>query len=267
MILIVQLCNYADAHLGENKMAKKTSKKVAKTTAKKTTAKKATAKKTTAKKTTAKKTTDEKNIATATLEKINSKLTSTKKDLENQVEDLSAQVKKLGKKSGKKALKMLKELDESYQRRLLSLQAEFEEGMATLSTVQDKVLERLPNVLAEKITSIEAGIAKSVKSVTGTNKKPVAKPVVKPVVKPRAKPASKISKPRPKAAIKQPTIASIKGIGPVMQKKLAEKGITTLEDIANTPKSKIQTLKQFEKERGFNTWKAQAKVLLAAKTP
>ena len=234
----MQFCNNADAHLGENKMAKKTSKKVAKTTAKKTTAKK----------TTAKKTTDEKNIATATLEKINSKLTSTKKDLENQVEDLSAQVKKLGKKSGKKALKMLKELDESYQRRLLSLQAEFEEGMATLSTVQDKVLERLPNVLAEKITSIENDIAKSVKSVTGTNKKPVAKP--------RAKPA-----------LKKPTIASIKSIGPVMQKKLAEKGITTLEDIANTPKSKIQTLKQFEKERGFNTWKAQAKALLAAKTP
>jgi predicted flap endonuclease-1-like 5' DNA nuclease len=239
-------------------MTKKTSKKESKKTAKKVSAKK----------TTAKKTTDDKSIGAATLEKINSKLTSTKKDLENQVEDLSAQVKKLGKKSGKKALKMLQELDGSYQRRLLNLQAEFEEGMATMSTVQDKVLERLPNSLAEKITSIESGIAKSVKSVTGTNKKPVAKPVAKPVVKPiakpAAKPASKISKPRPKAAPKKPTIASIKGIGPVMQKKLAEKGITTLDDIANTPKSKIQTLKQFEKERGFNTWKEQAKALLAA---
>jgi predicted flap endonuclease-1-like 5' DNA nuclease len=187
-----------------------------------------------------------KTLSASALEAINSKLTSTKKDLENQVEDLSAQVKKLGKKSGKKALKRLKELDESYQRRLLNLQAEFEEGMVTLSTVQDKLLERLPNVLAEKITSIESGIAKSVKSVTGTNKKPVAKP-------------------RAKAAIKTATIASINSIGPVMQKKLAEKGITTLADIANTPKSKIQTLKQFEKERGFNTWKEQAKALLAAK--
>jgi predicted flap endonuclease-1-like 5' DNA nuclease len=186
-----------------------------------------------------------KTLSASALEAINSKLTSTKKDLENQVEDLSAQVKKLGKKSGKKALKRLKELDESYQRRLLNLQAEFEEGMVTLSTVQDKLLERLPNVLAEKITSIESGIAKSVKSVTGTNKKPVAKP-------------------RAKAAIKTATIASINSIGPVMQKKLAEKGITTLADIANTPKSKIQTLKQFEKERGFNTWKEQAKALLAA---
>jgi predicted flap endonuclease-1-like 5' DNA nuclease len=187
-----------------------------------------------------------KTLSASALEAINSKLTSTKKDLENQVEDLSAQVKKLGKKSGKKALKRLKELDESYQRRLLNLQAEFEEGMVTLSTVQDKLLERLPNVLAEKITSIESGIAKSVKSVTGTNKKPVAKP-------------------RTKAAIKTATIASVNSIGPVMQKKLAEKGITTLADIANTPKSKIQTLKQFEKERGFNTWKEQAKALLAAK--
>jgi predicted flap endonuclease-1-like 5' DNA nuclease len=48
-----------------------------------------------------------------------------------------------------------------------------------------------------------------------------------------------------------------------MQKKLAEQGITTLADIGNTPKSKIEALKQFEKERGFNTWKEQANTLLA----
>ena len=65
-------------------------------------------------------------------------------------------------------------------------------------------------------------------------------------------------------AIKTATIASVKSIGPVMQKKLAEKGITTLDDIANTPKSKVAALKQFEKERGFNTWEEQAKALLAA---
>ena len=47
-----------------------------------------------------------------------------------------------------------------------------------------------------------------------------------------------------------------------MQKKLAEAGIMTLENIANTPKSKMEILKQFEKQRGFNTWKEQAKTLL-----
>ena len=35
------------------------------------------------------------------------------------------------------------------------------------------------------------------------------------------------------------------------------------EDIASTPSHKIEILKGFEKERGFNTWKEQAVTLLA----
>jgi predicted flap endonuclease-1-like 5' DNA nuclease len=231
-------------------MTKKTEKKVEKKTekkpAKKVTLKKTTAKKATADKKTEKKGTVDKTISVTTLKKIDSKLTSTKEELESQVEGLSAKVKKMGKKSGKKAFKLLKELDENYQKRLANLQTEFEERLASLSTVKNKVLELLPNVLAEKISSNESG--------TGTVKS--AKPV-KVIDK------TPVSKPQPKATIKTPTIASIKGIGPVMQKKLAEQGITILEDIADTPESKIETLKQFEKERGFDTWEAQAKLLLA----
>jgi predicted flap endonuclease-1-like 5' DNA nuclease len=204
---------------------------------------KKTVKKASAKKKKSKKVTEDKNVSASTLKKIDSKRMSTKEELESQVEDLSLQVKKMGKKSGKKALKLLKELDDSYHRRLANLQTEFEERLASLSTVKDKVLELLPNILAEKISSTESGTSKSVKSVKVINKIPVSKPL-------------------PKAAIKKPTVASIKGIGPVMQKKLAEAGITTLDDIANTPKVKIETLKQFETQRGFNTWKVQAKALL-----
>lgn len=209
-------------HLGENEMTKKTTKK------------------------TEKKATEDKIISAATLKKINSKLMSTKKDLEDQVEDLSAQVKKLSKKPEKKALKLLKKLEQGYQKKLVDLQTEFEERLASVSKVQDKVLERLPKVVAEKIISTENEIAKSIKSVKFLNTKPV-------------------SKSEPKAVTKTSTIASIKGIGPVMQKKLAEKGISTLEDLANTPSNKIDTLKEFEKERGFNTWKEQAVILLADK--
>lgn len=218
-------------------MTKKTENKTENKTEKKT------AKKVTAKKKTAKKLTEDKTVSATTLKKIDNKIMSTKEDLESQVEDLSAQVKKLSKKSGKKALKLLKELDDSYHRRLVNLQTEFEERLASLSTMKGKVLELLPNVLAEKISSTESGISRSDKSVKVINKTPV-------------------SKPRPKAAIKKLTVASIKGIGPVMQIKLAEAGIMTLEDIANTPKSKIGILEQFEKQRGFNTWKEQAKALL-----
>ncbi|MFT6991319.1 MAG: putative flap endonuclease-1-like 5' DNA nuclease [Paraglaciecola sp.] len=198
-----------------------------------------------------KKATEDKTLSAATLKKINSKLASTKKDLENQVDDLSAQVKKLSKKPGKQALKLLKKVEDGYHKKLVDLQTEFEERLASLSKVQDKVLERLPKVVADKIISTESGIAKTLKAVTLNVKKPIVK---KPAAKPRAK-----------VAIKASTIASIKGIGPVMQKKLAEKGISTLADIANTPKSKVETLKQFEKERGFGTWKDQAKALLADK--
>lgn len=214
-------------------MTKKIDKKIEKKTVKKASAKKKTSK----------KVTEDKNVSASTLKKIDSKRMSTKEELESQVEDLSLQVKKMGKKSGKKALKLLKELDDSYHRRLANLQTEFEERLASLSTMKDKVLELLPNILAEKISSTESGTSKSVKSEKFINKTPA-------------------SKPRPKAAIKTPSVASIKGIGPVMQKKLAEAGITTLDDIANTPKVKIETLKQFETQRGFNTWKVQAKALL-----
>jgi predicted flap endonuclease-1-like 5' DNA nuclease len=200
----------------------------------------------TAKKT-EKKTTEDKFISAATLNIINSKLMSTKKDLENQVEDLSAQVKKLSKKPKKQALKLLKKLDEGYQKKLVDLQTEFEERLALLSKVQDKVLERLPKVVAEKIMSTENDIAESIKTVKFLHKKPASEPL------------PKISA---KVSAKAPTIASIKGIGPVMQKKLAEKGIITLDDIAHTPSNKIETLKEFEKQRGFNTWKEQAMALL-----
>tara|TARA_R110002167_G_scaffold298655_1_gene502992 strand:+ start:2108 stop:2725 length:618 start_codon:yes stop_codon:yes gene_type:complete len=187
----------------------------------------------------AKKTT-KKSISDAALKKINRKLISTKNALENQVEDLSLQVKKLGKKSGKKALKLFNELDANYHRKLVDLQDEFEERLASLSSMQDKVVE----LMTEKVTTTKSATAKLSKPVKPTKTKPK-------------------STPQPKAAIKTATIASINSIGPVMQKKLAEKGITTLDDIANTPKDKIQILKQFENERGFSTWEGQAKTLLA----
>jgi predicted flap endonuclease-1-like 5' DNA nuclease len=206
---------------------------------------KKTAKKVSVKKKAGKKLAKDRIISVATLKKIDSKLTSTKESLENQVEDLNAQVKKVSKKSSKKASKLLKELDESYHRRLVNLQTEFEEQLASLSTVKDKVLELIPNVLTGKINSNESETAKSAQSEKVIHKTPTTKP-------------------QPRSANKTSTISSIKSIGPVMQKKLAAKGFTTLDDIANTPKSKIESLKKFQKERGFDTWEKQAKVLLAS---
>jgi predicted flap endonuclease-1-like 5' DNA nuclease len=216
-------------------MTKKTEKKTEKKTAKKVSVNKKTGK----------KLAKDRIISVATLKKIDSKLTSTKESLENQVEDLSAQVKKVSKKSSKKALKLLKELDESYHRKFVNLQTEFEEQLTSLSAMKGKVLRLMPNVLTGKINSNESETAELVQSEKVIHK-------------------SSATKPRPRTAAKISTIALIKSIGPVMQKKLAAAGIATLDDIANTPESKIESLKQFEKERGFDTWEKQAKALLAS---
>jgi predicted flap endonuclease-1-like 5' DNA nuclease len=142
-------------------------------------------------------------------------------------------------------LKLLKELDESYHRKFVNLQTEFEEQLTSLSAMKGKVLRLMPNVLTGKINSNESETAELVQSEKVIHK-------------------SSATKPRPRTAAKISTIALIKSIGPVMQKKLAAAGIATLDDIANTPESKIESLKQFEKERGFDTWKKQAKALLAS---
>jgi predicted flap endonuclease-1-like 5' DNA nuclease len=219
----------------------------------------------TLKKKTAKKVSEGKTLSASTLKKIENKLTNTKEDLESQVEDLSAQVEKVSKKSAKKASKLFKKLDESYRQRLVKLQAEFEARLGSLLAVKNKVLNQLPNILSEKNSKAEITTQSKTEGSIIKSAKPALQKDKKPVSKPQPKVANNTSTPRPKTVTKPLSIASINSIGPVMQKKLAAKDITTLDDIANTPKSKAAVLKQFEKERGFNTWKEQAKALLAAK--
>lgn len=189
------------------------------------------------------------------LKDINAKLKSTQKDLQKQVDDLTSQVKTLSKDPGKPARKLIKKIEKSYHKKVAKLQDEFDERMESVLKLQDKVIAQLPKELVEKLNLKESGSAKGAKKATKTTKAPAAKAKTKKAApaKPRA------AKPR---SAKAPTIASINGIGPVVQKKLAEAGFTTLEDLANTPASKAEALKQFEKTRGFSTWKEKAQALL-----
>ena len=188
------------------------------------------------------------------LKEINAKLKATQKDLQKQVDDLTSQVKTLSKDPGKPARKLIKKIEKSYHKKVAKLQDEFDERMESVLKLQDKVIAQLPKELAEKLNLKESSKAKPAKKASKSTKAPAAK-------------AKKTTTAKPKAAkaTKAPTIASINGIGPVVQKKLAEAGFTTLEDLANTPASKAEALKQFEKTRGFNTWKEKAQALLNSK--
>jgi predicted flap endonuclease-1-like 5' DNA nuclease len=200
----------------------------------------------TAKKTTSKSKKEDKSKSATTIKKMNSKLKSTKKDLKNQVKALTTQVKKLSKKSVKKTSKLLKKLDKAYHEKLASLQTETEVRFASIPPVHSDEFGTLSPALPNQTDATDSETAVPANRATLTNKSPA-------------------SKARPKVTSKAVTISSIQGIGPIIQKKLALEGITSLEDIANTPQGKIETLKKFAKQKGFITWKEQAKTLLAGK--
>ena len=191
------------------------------------------------------------------LKEINAKLKSTQKDLQKQVDDLTSQVKTLSKDPSKPARKLIKKIEKGYHKKVAQLQDEFDERMESVLKMQDKVIEQLPKELADKLNLKTSSPAK--KAPKSSPKAPASKAKKATAAKP------KTAKPRAARAPKAPTIASINGIGPVVQKKLAEAGFTTLEDLANTPASKVEALKQFEKTRGFNTWKEKAQALLNSK--
>jgi predicted flap endonuclease-1-like 5' DNA nuclease len=186
------------------------------------------------------------------LAEINAKLNLSQKDLQKQVDELTSQVKSLSKDPGKTARKLLKTIDKSYHKKLAQLQNDFDRRMESVHKIQDKVIAQLPVELAERLNLKASSPVKSAKESSKTAKITSAKVNQHKAAKPIRKP-------------KTPSIASISGIGPVIQKKLAAAGFVSLEDLANTPKSKIEALKQFEKTRGFSTWKDDAQALIDKK--
>ena len=207
------------------------------------------------------------------LDEINAKRKSAQKDLQKQVDELTSQVKILSKDPAKTARKFLKAMEKSYHEKVAQLQKDFDKRMVAVHKLQDRVIAQLPTELAEKLHLKASSETEPAKPKTAT-KKAKPKTVTKAAPKAAPKTATKTAKPKtvtkaaPKAAtkaVKTPTIASIVGIGPVTHKKLIDAGFTSLEDLANTPVSKIEALKQFEKTKGFTTWKKEAQALLNKK--
>ncbi|MFT4994794.1 MAG: putative flap endonuclease-1-like 5' DNA nuclease [Paraglaciecola sp.] len=181
------------------------------------------------------------------IEDINAKLKSGPKDLQQQVDELTTQVKALSKDPGKTARKLLKAIEKSYHKKAAQLHKDFDKRMLAVHKIQDKIIAHLPTELAKTL------------NLTGSGATQASKKLITPAVNVNQRPAVK-----PKSA-KTPGIASINGIGPVTQTKLAVAGFTRLEDLAKTPASKTEALKQFATTKGFKTWKEDAQALLDKK--
>ena len=174
------------------------------------------------------------------LKNIEGQLKTSKKDLIEQVKTLSKDLAKFKEKNSSK--KIIKKIEKKYKQESEVLKREFNETLSKLHELQEKMMDSLPS--ASELTQ-KLKINQASKETTA---------------EPKAPPAKKASTPKAKSEL-----AAIKGIGPVTQKKLEQAGITSLEDLANTPSNKQEALKSFEKVKGFETWAQQAKELLAGK--
>ena len=199
-------------------------------------------------KTSKKKVKSDKSKGNSILEEINAKLKSSQKDLQKQVDQLTSQVKTLSKEPGKTARKLLNTIEKEYHKKVAQLQNDLDKRMVSVMKIQDRAIAQLPTELAEKLHLKASSAAKT--ATVKVKKQTAAKSKTVPTV--------------PKVP-KKPTMVSITGIGPVTHKKLTEAGITSLEDLANTPKSKVETLQKFERTKGFNNWKKEAQALLNKK--
>jgi predicted flap endonuclease-1-like 5' DNA nuclease len=173
------------------------------------------------------------------LKNLKGKYKTSKKELLAQVEELSNEISSFKKNNSTK--KIFNKLEKKYQKKISDIQQELNNQIESHQTLKSKLIEHLPQNILEKLNlNNTANTTKAVKAI-------------------KKKPAIKSSAPAKKP------LASIKGIGPVTLKKLEDAGFNSLEDLANTPKSKIEALKAFEKTNGFETWSKQAQDILSTK--
>ena len=170
----------------------------------------------------------------AVSDKLSGHLHDVQQDVQNQLGELDGQIKKLKKELKKPALKLVKKIEKRYNKQLKALQKDVDKRLAALQKTQERILAQLPDEISSKL-----------------GKKDAEKP------SPRRTPK------RPVVAQKGPGIADIKGVGPVLQQKLNDAGITQLSQIAQPTKQDQAALQAFSSSRGFSSWQAQASKLLA----
>ncbi|MFT6029830.1 MAG: putative flap endonuclease-1-like 5' DNA nuclease [Oleiphilaceae bacterium] len=172
------------------------------------------------------------------LKNLKGKLKGSRKELMSQVAELSNDVVQFKNENSSK--KIIKKLEKKYQKQISKLQSEFNEQLENLHVMQSKLIEHLPKEVVGKLN--------------------LSTPTKAPALKKTLQKKVAVASQKTKSAL-----ASIKGVGPATLKKLEDAGFTSLEELADTPESKAEALKTFEKVKGFETWAQQAKDLLAKK--
>lgn len=163
----------------------------------------------------------------ALLKSLNKKLKSTHKNLTQKIIDLSKQLEELEFQHKSSLTIAINKLQKQHKKRLSKQKKTFKKQVQMLAENHD-----------DKIRKLKISIIKDLDTAKETEKKPSKKITGKNIIK--------------------PSLASIKGIGPITLKKLNEAGINTLEDLINASQ---ETLHKFKAMRGSASWIEQAKTI------
>ena len=129
------------------------------------------------------------------------------------------------------------------------------DALKRIDNLQNQVHE-LREQMMERVGLAEKEPKKSTKSSTSTASKTTSKPASsgKSTTQKKASGGS--------TAKKKDDLTQIKGVGPATAKKMQNKGITSINQIANPSADDEKKLEEFKKLKSFSSWQAEAKKLV-----
>ncbi|WP_165855153.1 helix-hairpin-helix domain-containing protein [Marinobacter sp. JSM 1782161] len=232
------------------------------------------------------------------VKKVNKEFDKTSNQIEKLINDAFKQFDALQNQVQEPIKKLLDEIEKLREREMKRFNDELDRRLQDFHDLQHHLLERVglaskeveksatkaiesASEKVEQATPAKAKTAKkasngSGKTAKSASKKAPAKSSAKPSSKapakssakaPAAKKAAKPAAKKPAAAktnaVSQTDLTKVKGIGPATAKKMQAMGITTIRQIAEPSADEKEKMKQFSSMRGYDSWSAEAKKLLA----
>ncbi len=184
-------------------------------------------------------------------------------DAFSQLDSLQSQVQEPIKK-------VVEDLDKLRDKEMNRFQKEFDKRLEEFQALQSQLLDKIG--VESKTSAKKAAPAKkatTAKKAAPAKKAATAKkaaPAKKAATAKKAAPAKKAATAKKAAPAKKAAIAkkealaltSLNGVGPSLEKRLKEAGITTLKQLAKPTAKDKKALEAFSKVRGSDTWQKQA---------
>ncbi|WP_111496192.1 helix-hairpin-helix domain-containing protein [Marinobacter bohaiensis] len=224
------------------------------------------------------------------VKKVNKEFDKTSNQIEKLINDAFKQFDALQNQVQEPIKKLLDEIEKLREREMKRFNDELDRRLQDFHDLQHHLLERVglaskeveksatkaiesASEKVEQATPAKAKTAKkasngSGKTAKSASKKAPAKSSAKPSSKAPAKSSAKAPAAKKPAAAKtnavsQTDLTKVKGIGPATAKKMQAMGITTIRQIAEPSADEKEKMKQFSSMRGYDSWSAEAKKLLA----